>query len=137
MFRSSKCVEAAYNELDIMFDKVEEQPDVYLTGISVENLEDGFMFACQCNEDYQIQMIAVLVEEVEETKVERLIEHLAEINRDLRFFSLFLDDNNNVVLSYTYYLVHSFEESKHQLISLMNSAMDAINAFIPDVLTYV
>ena len=120
-----------------MFDKVEEQPDVYLTGISVENLEDGFMFACQCNEDNQIQMIAVLVEEVEETKVERLIEHLAEINRDLRFFSLFLDDNNNVVLSYTYYLVHSFEESKHQLISLMNSAMDAINAFIPDVLTYV
>ena len=137
MFRSSKCVEAAYNELDIMFDKVEEQPDVYLTGISVENLEDGFMFACQCNEDNQIQMIAVLVEEVEETKVERLIEQLAEINRDLRFFSLFLDDNNNVVLSYTYYLVHSFEESKHQLISLMNSAMDAINAFIPDVLTYV
>ena len=137
MFRSSKCVEAAYNELDIMFDKVEEQPDVYLTGISVENLEDGFMFACQCNEDNQIQLIAVLVEEVEETKVERLIEHLEEINRDLRFFSLFLDDNNNVVLSYTYYLVHSFEESKHQLISLMNSAMDAINAFIPDVLTYV
>ena len=137
MFRSSKCVEAAYNELDIMFDKVEEQPDVYLTGISVENLEDGFMFACQCNEDNQIQMIAVLVEEVEETKVERLIEQLAEFNRDLRFFSLFLDDNNNVVLSYTYYLVHSFEESKHQLISLMNSAMDAINAFIPDVLTYV
>ena len=137
MFRSSKCVEAAYNELDIMFDKVEEQPDVYLTGISVENLEDGFMLACQCNEDNQIQMIAVLVEEVEETKVERLIEQLAEINRDLRFFSLFLDDNNNVVLSYTYYLVHSFEESKHQLISLMNSAMDAINAFIPDVLTYV
>lgn len=137
MFRSSQCVEAAFDELDIMYDKVDSNPDMYITGISVENYEEGFNFLCQCNDENQIQLFAVLVKNVEEEKAERLIEQLAEINRDLRFFSLFLDDDNSVVLAYTYFMVQSFDESKHQLISLMDSAMNAINSFIPDILTYV
>lgn len=137
MFRSSRCVEAVFENLQVQYDKTNDQEmDIYLTGIGLENI-DGFTFAFQCIDENEIQMFAVLVEDVEEKKVERLIEELGEINRHLRFFSLFLDDNNNVVLGYTYFMVSSFEESVQQVISLMNSTMQAIDAFIPDVMTYV
>ena len=58
-------------------------------------------------------------------------------NKNLRFFSLFLDDNNNVILGYTYFLVQSFEESVHQVISLMNSMMQVIDDIILDFKAYI
>ena len=136
MFRSSRCAEHVLNELDVMYDKVDENPDVYLTGFSLENI-DCFTFALQCVDENDLQMIAILAEEVAEQKVEALVEQLAEINKNLRFFSLFLDDNNNVILGYTYFLVQSFEESVHQVISLMNSMMQAIDDFILDIKAYI
>ena len=136
MFRSSRCAEHVLNELDVMYDKVDENPDVYLTGFSLENI-DGFTFVLQCVDENDLQMIAILAEEVAEQKVEALVEQLAEINKNLRFFSLFLDDNNNVILGYTYFLVQSFEESVHQVISLMNSMMQVIDDIILDIKAYI
>ena len=81
MFRSSRCAEHVLNELDVMYDKVDENPDVYLTGFSLENI-DGFTFVLQCVDENDLQMIAILAEEVAEQKVEALVEQLAEINKN-------------------------------------------------------
>lgn len=134
--RSVQCVENAYQELGIQYEIDEDNPNAFITGIALENIE-GFTFIVQCEGDHHIYMFAILATDIPEEKAEAIIDLIGEINLNLRFFGLYLDDHNNLILSYSYFMVESLQESQHQLISLMNSAMVAIDEFIPDVLTQI
>ena len=134
--RSSQCVQKVFEELGMEYEIVETNPDLYATGISLEHVEDiGLMM--HCYEDSQIYFITFIANNVAEEKAEAVIDKLAELNRDLRFFTLSLSQDNSIVATSSYVMVESLEESVFQVNALLHALMSAIDAFGPELLELV
>lgn len=129
---NSMCVEKVFKKLGMPYEKVHNDPDAYVSGCALDNIE-GVTLIFQCMQEYQIQMHVIVAEQVEENKVEALMKVLAKINLDIRFFSIYLDDDNSIILSYTYHMLQSMQESVDQIIALMDCVMTAIDEFISDI----
>lgn len=133
--RLKRCIEAAIQEVGLPIQKKEEEDMVsYYLPIRTDILKEGVPIYISVLSPAEMKITANPVRNVAEQDVMKLMHMMNRINADTIFYGCYIDEDNDVTLTYDLRPVQNEPEAVNQIVQLMDCLVEMMEDIVPQIM---